>query len=176
MSYPYFAINKTSNTYPIREYPINGQSSNTIIGRLYPNEICGCNTEHSSYVLFLSSSGTLKNGLLDVSVTNLSNIENYPYSREVIDGKTYLIYHMRKTKNVYKGSGERWGSVAAGMYVATDNCEAGESHKDWMKIKYVKSTSGQWVAVTGDGYNHGFVDTGLSTASAGSIIALHGNW
>lgn len=176
MSYPYFAINKTNRTYPIKEYPRNGVATNKIIGKLYPNEVCGCHTEHDAYVMFLSSRGQLEDGLIEDETFYHTDISDLPYSRETINGTTYKIYHMRKTMPVYKSGGGRWGSVAAGMFVATDTCSPGDSHRDWMKVTYVKSTSGNWVRVTGDGVNYGFVDTGLSKASSGSLIALHGNW
>ena len=41
-----------------------------------------------------------------------------------------------------------------------------------MKIIYAKSTKENWVQVD----EYGFVDTGLSKASSGNQIALHGNW
>lgn len=176
MGVPWIAINHTNHTYQIKEYPMNGVVSNKIIGKLYPNELCLCHTEHDAYLTFLSSSGQLKDGLIEDEIFYRKDISELPYSYENINGTTYKIYHMRKSMPVYKAGGGRWGTVAAGMFVATDNCRPGDTHRDWMKVTYVKSTKGNWVKVTGDGVNYGFVDTGFRISSAGSKIALHGNW
>ena len=171
----YFAINTSNKTLTIKDYP----SYTNVIGRLYPREFCLRNDEDNGYVIFLSSSGTLKDGLIYDNDAKFTPISSLPYSREVIPssgGKEYLIYKMRKTMNVYYGDGTAWGKVAAGMFVATDSCANGDDHRDWMKVKYVKRTDGEWIQVHGHGYEHGFVDTGFSTASGYNSIALYGNW
>lgn len=173
MSSIYMGINNTNTTYTIREYPT---TSNNIVGKLYPNELCICNTEHNDVISFRNSSGVVDTGIISDQTFFHAGIDELPYATETINNKTYKIYHMRRTMPVYKAGGDRWGTVAAGMYVATDTCALGSTHTDWMKVTYVKSTSGNWIAVTGDNVNYGFVDTGFSSASAGSKIALHGNW
>ncbi len=175
MSQIYIGINNTKNTYIIREYPI---LSNKIVGRLYPNELCICNTEHNEVVAFRNSSGVITSGIISDQTFYHAGIDQLPYAIENINGKDYKIYRMRRSMPVYKAgqNSDRWGTVAAGMYVATDTCTPGQKHSDWMKVTYVKSTKGQWVRVSGDGVDYGFVDTGFSQASAGSKIALQGNW
>lgn len=182
MSYSYFAINKTNKTYAIRNYPRNNDTSFRIIGKLYPNELCVCNTEDGAYVNFLSSRGQLEDGLLvDGGVSELSYVRDYPYSIENIKDRRgnfirCYVYQMRRSMPVYRTNGTRWGTVAGGMFVASDSCSPGDSHIDWMKVNFVKSTKGNWVQVDENGEKYGFVDTGLSKASAGNQIALHGNW
>lgn len=173
MSEIYIGINNTKTTYTIREYPI---LSNKIVGKLYPNELCICNTEHNEVISFRNSSGVIDCGIISDQPFAHAGIDQLPYAIENIEGKDYKIYRMRRSMPVYKAGGDRWGTVAAGMYVATDTCTPGQSHSDWMKVTYVKSTSGKWVRVTGDNVQYGFVDTGFSQASAGSKIALQGNW
>ncbi len=173
MASPYFGVNVGNTTYRIMDM----DNTSKQIGNLYPREVCGRHQEHDGYALFLSSSGGLKDGLLDPNQNyKVENIKNHPYSREVIDGQEYLIYKMRRTMNVYRADASYWGKVAAGMFVATKSCVAGENHRDWMEINYVKSTAGKWVKVEGAGVQHGFVDTGLSIASGYNSIPLYGNW
>lgn len=176
MSDIYIGINNTKTTYTIREYP---NMTNKIVGKLYPNELCICNLEDNDVIGFRNSKGELDSGKILDQVFVHESIDNLPYSREHINGSenAYLIYHMRKTMNVYRRDGSYWGKVAGGMYIATDSCTPGTEHSDWMKIRYVKSTKGEWVQVKSDDtHKFGFVDTGFSQASAGSKVALHGNW
>lgn len=172
MGLSYFAINSTDKTFSIKDYFDPTQT----IGKLYPKEFCIRNYEDASYLAFLSTDGTIKPGLIYDSDIKYTQISNLPYSREYIEGAEYLIYEMRRTMNVYYANGDKWGSVAAGMYVATDSCTPGDDHPDWMKIKYVKRTDGEWIKVNGNGYEHGFVDTGFKIASGHDSIPLHGNW
>ena len=79
---------------------------------------------------------------------------------------------------VYYSDGRRWGTVAANCYVATDRNLCGSSHPDWAYIKYVQSSSGDWVNVgyTSDGY--GFVDTGIRPIPwpLAWLCMVHGNF
>lgn len=168
----YFAINSTNKTFSILEY----SNPNKIIGKLYPKEFFIGNYEDPCYLAFLSSDGTIKAGLIYDDDYKFTQIRYLPYSKEIVNGSERLIYQMRKTMNVYTPSGDYWGKVAAGMFVATDTCTPGEINEYLMKITDVKSTKGEWVPVKGDGYSHGFVDTGFRTASSHNLIALHGNW
>lgn len=173
-----FMINKSGQTYVVRD-----QITNEIKGRIYDREAFALGQGGDRYqeLIFLDSSGNLKDVWVD-DVANpmpnwfMSPCTLYPYSEEVINGNRYYIYKMRKTMNVYTAAGNYWGRVAAGMYVATTNATIGENHRDWKMINYVKSTSGEWVKVTGDGYNHGFVDTGLGQSSGYGSIAFYGSW
>lgn len=101
---------------------------------------------------------------------------DYSYSTEVINGVSYRIFKMRQTKNVYTADSNYLVAVAAGMYVATNSDKVEQTHSNWKLINYVKSTSGQWVQVSGAGYNHGFVDTGLNSSSLYSGIAFYDSW
>ena len=68
-------------------------------------------------------------------------------------------------------------TVASGMEVACRTDAMGDSHPDWKLINYVKrSSDGQWVAVTGSGYKHGFVDIGLNVGSTPGSISMYGTW
>lgn len=172
MASPYFGVNVGNTTYRIMDM----DNTSKQIGNLYPREVCGRHQEHDGYALFLSSSGGLKDGLLDPNQNyKVENIKSHPYSREVIDGQEYLIYKMRRTMNVYRADASYWGKVAGGMYVATEIPCCGDTHSDWMQVNYVKSTKGNWVKVEGAGYNHGFVDTGFGSASGYNSWAIQAN-
>lgn len=171
-------INKSGQTYVVRD-----EITNEIKGRIYNREVFALGQGGDRYqeLVFLNSSGNLTSVWVD-DIKNpipdgfFSPCTLYPYSEEVIRDERLYIYKMRKTMNVYTAAGNYWGKVATGMYVATANETVGENHKDWKLIHYVKSAKGKWVKVTGDGYNHGFVDTGLSRASGYDSIAFYGSW
>lgn len=173
-----FMINKSGQTYVVRD-----SNNNEIVGRIYDREafLFPDGGDRYQRLIFLNSSGTLTDVWIDDAINPLprgfmTSCTDYPYSIENIEGNNYYIYKMRKTMNVYTAAGNYWGRVAAGMFVATTNDRIGENHKDWKMINYVKSTSGQWVKVSGDGVEHGFVDTGISQASGYSSIAFYGSW
>lgn len=177
-----FMINKSGQTYVVHD-----RDTNEIKGRIYDREAFALGQGGDRYqeLIFLDSSGNLKSVWIDDFINPpLDGFYGvctvYPYSKEVITDESgsreYYIFKMRKTMNVYTAAGNYWGKVAAGMFVATQSEAVGENHKDWKLINYVKSTSGQWVKVTGDGYNHGFVDTGLSQASGYGSIPFYGSW
>ena len=64
-----------------------------------------------------------------------------------------------------------------GMRVACRSNATGENHPDWKLINFVeRSTDGEWIPVTGDGYQHGFVDIGLNQGSTPSSISMYGSW
>lgn len=173
----WFLINK-GGTYPIYDVKQNYKK----VGTLYDREafILHGGDEYEG-ISFLGSDGTIKTATIDpyrypMPGSTYHYCTDYPYSTENINGTTYKVFKMRRTMNVYKGSGAKWGTVAAGMYVATNSPDVGENHPTWKLINYVKSTNGNWVKVEGDGYGHGFVDTGLSIASGYASIPFYGSW
>lgn len=176
----WFCINKSGSNYPIYDYNVTTQKF-TRVGTLYNREaFVFLGGDNFDYIKFLASDGTLKTACIDPVKYPVpyAFCTDYPYSREVINGTEYCIFKMRQSKNIYDAAGNYWGKVAAGMYVATNSDAVGgsENNKHLKLINYVKSTSGQWVAVTGAGMNHGFVDSGLKSASGYSSIAFYGSW
>lgn len=171
---PHFAINKTGHPIPIYDVDKGGAKVGTINDREAFIYLGG---ESCQLIDFLSPSGFIRANLgIDGEDIICDYCTSYPYGEEVIDGVTYGIYKMRKSKNIYKADGSYWGKVAAGMFVATNSSKVGETHTTWKLINYVKNTSGQWIKVTGAGYNHGFVDTGLDTSSGYGTVAFYGSW
>lgn len=174
----WFCINKSGSNYPIYNYDVVTQKF-TRVGTLYNREaFIFLGGDNFDFIKYLASDGTLKTACIDPVKypVPLSFCTDYPYSTETINGTSYKIFKMRKTKNIYKADGSYWGQVAAGMYVATNSNAVGDSHSDWKLIDYVKSTSGEWVPVTGAGYNYGFVDTGIGSSSGYGSIAFYGSW
>lgn len=157
---------------------IRNRRTGQSVGTLYDREAClYYYDDGDGSIGYLASDGSFKTYVeADMNLLNLKECIDYPYSIEKINGREYYIFKMRKTTSVYKGDGSYWGTVAAGMYVATTNAEMGESHKTWKEINYVKSTSGNWVKVEGAGYSHGFVPTGIENASGYSSINFYGSW
>lgn len=171
-----FCINNSGKTYSI--YDI--EKNNAKVGELYNREsfiLLGSEGDQSA-IKFLGPNGVFTSAIIDTWTHPLTYCycTDKPYSRESIKGKVYYIFKMRSSKPVYKPDATRWGTVAAGMYVATLNSDVGDNHNDWKEINFVKSTSGTWVEVRGTGYTHGYVDTGISKASAYNKIPFYGSW
>lgn len=133
-------------------------------------------------ICFLNSKGVFDKATIDIPHQDelfraCKSCIDYPYGTETIDGTTYKTFLMRQRKNIYTAAGNYWGAVAANMLVATNSYKMGEEHPDWKLINYVKrSTDGKWIKVEGDGYSHGFVDSGLSHSSTYNTIPFYGSW
>ena len=173
-----FSINKTNKTMDVYE---RKNEVTTHIGRIFPNEIFSqCEGENYHAVQFLSSAGQILTGEgYDEDLLNAWDvISKYPYYGESSPNSydAPYVFKMRSTKNIYRADGSLWGSVAGGMYVATDHCIAGETKPYLMKIIYVKSTSGNWIKVDQANNGYGFVDTGFRTASGANNFGLIGSF
>lgn len=175
----YLCVNKSGQAYSV----FNSDTGKRV-GTIYDREVFVLTGMEGSQaaICILSSSGSLLHVPVDFAkqpypIGMLNSIQAYPYGTEVINGTTYKTFKMRQRKNIYTGAGNYWGAVAANMLVATNDNIMGDTHVDWKKINYVKrSTDGAWIKVEGDGYSHGFVDTGLSSASTYSTIPFYGSW
>lgn len=175
----FFCINKSGQAYEVHDMDQNDK----VVGKINNREAFVVAQDESDLISikFLHSNGEFKETFIHLGRYPMPDgmitlCELYPYCEEYIDGSLYQIYKMRKTKNVYTAAANYWGQVAAGMYVASNNSKVGETHGNWKMINYVKSTRGDWVRVTGDGVQYGFVDTGLATASGYSVIPFYGSW
>ena len=172
----WFCINTSGKSYPIYD----SFNNNARVGTLYNREsfiYYGGEGDYMS-IVFLGPDGNLKTAVIDTYRYPLeySWCTDKSFGTATINGKKYYTFKMRSSKPVYKADASRWGTVAAGCLVATTNDDVGSTHNDWKEINYVQNTSGQWVQVTGAGYTHGFVDTGLSSASGYNSIAFYGSW
>lgn len=104
------------------------------------------NGSNRLYIYFLDGSGNFTKGVIKEDADyNLSFYTEYPIKKEYIERNQYMLFKMRKSMPVYYSDGRRWGTVAANCYVATDRNLCGSSHPDWAYIKYVQSSSGDWV-------------------------------
>lgn len=180
-----FCINKSGKTCPVYDAFDNnkykgeiynreafilwgGEGDKFSIGFLGPNGYTGAT---------LNLYESVENDILNPLFSGHATCIDYPYGTANIDGKNYYTFIMRKAEPIYHGDGTKWGSVAQNMLVATNNANIGSTHETWKEINYVmRSTDRQWIKVDGHGYNHGFVDTGLSTASGYSKIPFYGSW
>lgn len=184
----FFCINKSGVTIPVySSYIWDDQSVFKQIGVIYDREACSVEFAEAGYGIYFSDpSGKLTLGYhpltnRDGTMADLhlyfDSCLDHPYEKEEIKGITYWTFKFRRSEEVYTAAGTRWGTVAAGMRVATRSQICGENHPDWLQIKYVeRSTDGEWIPVTGDGYSHGFVDTGLNVSSFPSSISMYGTW
>lgn len=169
-------INKHGSNIPV--YDINNDSRQ--IDYLNNREafvMYSTNGSNRLYIYFLDGSGNFTKGVIKEDADyNLSFYTEYPIKKEYIERNQYMLFKMRKSMPVYYSDGRRWGTVAANCYVATDRNLCASSHPDWAYIKYVQSSSGDWVKAgyASDGY--GFVDTGIRTNSLASGMALYGTW
>lgn len=174
----WFMINKSGQSYPV--YDIEKGRVGTIYNREAFNYVGG--EGDWNYIAFLGPNGSIVDATVSWGQHPFPNdfftpCTDYPYGSDIIDGTTYKTFKMRQRKNIYTGAGNYWGAVAANMLVATNDYDSGMNHIDWKKINYVKrSTDGKWIKVEGDGYLHGFVDTGLSHASTYNTIPFYGSW
>ena len=172
-------INKSGIVYPMYEVQENFKKYGDIVNR---EAYVYIGHEGALYALaFLTPSGVFRN--TTVSCTSypfpngfMASCLNYPYGRATINGTTYYTFIMRQAKSVYKADGSYWGSVASGRRVATTNNIMGDSHYDWKQINYVENTNGQWIQVSGNGSDYGYVDTGIASASGYGGIAMYGSW
>ncbi len=184
-------VNKNSFQIPV----YNDEFNPTIqIGRIYPREVfilySGQEPPLRS-VAIRNSAGNLVWGAIRDTVNgvsiwpNIKRIDEYPYQENVwmpnFGGYTDTLY-ARSTRTIYTHTGRQWGAVAAGRRVGIsmmDQSLCGDNHPDWLLIRYVESSSGQWVKVSGDGEDYGFVNMGLAGSGGGSgypYIPLYGSW
>lgn len=172
-----FVINKSGKNLPV--YDI---TENKKIGEIYNREsfILYGGEGSSVSIKFLNPQGAFATAIIDIDselFKTATVCTDYPYGTANIDGKEYKTFIMRQSKTIYHGDGSRWGTVAQNMLVATNNPDVGGSHPDWKEISYVmQSPNRNWVKVDGKGYNHGYVDTGISKASGYSKIPFYGSW
>jgi hypothetical protein len=161
------------------------------IGSIYKREVFSFQYgEAGSTIVFRNSSGRVTTGFLPILDKNgndffdretekkmFTSCTALPYDTVTINGASYVTFKFRRSEEVYTAAGTRWGTVAAGMRVACRSDATGESHPDWKLINFVeRSTDGEWIPVTGDGYQHGFVDIGLNQGSTPSSISMYGSW
>lgn len=178
----YMVINMSGKNLAIYQgwpYPDKGSQIGTIYNR---EAFCYSDTEDGCEVYFRNSSGRLVRGYYYGYADNagqkaLTPCIDYPTGTVRIGGTSYYTFTFRRSEEVYTAAGNRWGTVASGMRVACRTDATGESHPDWKLINYVeRSTDGEWVKVTGDGYEHGFVDIGLNVGATPTTISMYGTW
>lgn len=180
----YMYINKSNIALPVFggwPWPQRGAQ----IGSIQNREVfCAGLTEDGYDIDFRNSSGQVVQGFYyerdnngNILTTSIAECIDYPYGTVQIKGVTYYTFMFRRAEEVYTGLGNRWGTVAAGMRVACRSSMTGSTHYDWKAINYVeRSTDGEWIPVSGDGFNYGYVDIGLNQGSTPSTISMYGTW
>ena len=93
-------------------------------------------------ICFLDPNGNFKT--VNVSsnaayITNNKSCCDYPYGTATINGTKYYTFKMRSQKTIYYSDGvSKWGSVAAGMLVATRNTKVNPDSPHLKEISYVQ--------------------------------------
>lgn len=174
-----FCINKTGKTCNVVD-----RNTGKTVGALNNREafIYYGSEGEISCICFLDPNGNFKT--VDVSsnaayITNNKSCCDYPYGTTTIDGEKYYTFKMRSQKTVYYSDGvSKWGSVAAGMLVATKNTKVNPDSPHLKEISYVqRSSDKKWIAVGASGKDTiGYVDTGIRSASGYSSIPFYGSW
>lgn len=154
--------------------PVYYGASGSKIGDIEPREVYIHDGAEGSEagVHFLSPSGFTGGIVRNFYGTPLTN---YPYGYVTINGTQYKTFKMRNTANLYDMNGNVVGSVAAGKRVAFRTYEniTGSTMNYLFAIVYAekRAADNTWDRV--DDYNsHGFVDTGLRSASGVNTINL----
>lgn len=174
-----FCINTSGRTYPVYDTSNGGSVK---VGDLYNREAFVIYGGEGCYlcIKFLDPNGNFRTAVIDTYTHPLeySSCLDKPYSETRINNssKIYSTFLMRRSMPIYNPNGTRWGTVAAGCLVATLTPTVGENHNDWKEISYVQNSSGNWVKVTDGTYSHGFVDTGIASASGHTTIPFYGSW
>ncbi|WDF02760.1 hypothetical protein [Shouchella hunanensis] len=166
-----------------RQVPVYRAFSTTRIGTIFPNELfsySGYDGRYSHF-FFRNASGQWVSGANENVPRNfLSNAYSAGFRRSTVTlgGTLYNVFDVRRTANVYRVDGSRWGSVAAGQKIATTGSPPSGNSLTWTtRVNYVRSTSGSWVRVSsGTNTHYGFVDTGIRSGSMPSSIGIYGNW
>lgn len=183
----WFCINKSGKSVPI----YSDEEKTKKIGTLYNREAFGYFKNWGGdnvicLIKFRNSSGSLVEGfLVDPPTGTTTPCSNYPYGTDTIEGKKYITFKVRQTRNVYTIGADRddnniakykWGSVASGRRVACLTALSGDLKPEFKGINYVENSAGKWIKVEGGGGTYGLLDAGLSVASGYSSIPFYGSW
>lgn len=174
-----FCINKSGKKYNVYD----DTDSKNRIGSIGVNEAFGWFRDWGgdyvfNRIIFNDGYGNLKWGFLnEVSMYALTGCDEYPYGTVTIDGYKYITFKFRRTEEVRYADGTYWGTVYKGARIACKSSFAQLSEPYWKGVNYVeKPSTGEWVKVTGKGYDYGFVNTGLKTGAMPNTISMYGSW
>lgn len=191
-----FCVNKSGRSVPIWDRPgWPRYEGSKRIGTIYNREAFGADYNWGGdgvyiRIVFRNSSGQVTYGwfvnedeygnriLSDNDFANFfKGCAYYPYGTVKINGTVYKTFKFRRSEPVYTANLNNWGAVASGMRVACFTSLSGSSFANLKAINYVeRSYDGAWIQVTGDGYNYGFVNTGLEDGSSPTTISMYGTW
>ncbi|MBL4936941.1 hypothetical protein JK636_14400 [Clostridium sp. YIM B02515] len=96
---------------------------------------------------------------------------NHPSQRYTVNGYDSLIYDVVRTTNIYDGNANLITSLPSGSVVAckaSEGCQSGATHKDWLKVHAYSKSGGAFV------FGTAYVDTGIDQYSTSPSI--RGNW
>lgn len=180
------AINKTGTSHSVVDINFNATG-----GKIVANEVYAVSGTHPSNpfqyqsILYRNSSGGKSSGYLFVDgfpallsdFNPVSTNSFYDYSTGGYS--TFGIWNVRRATNVYGPDGVSVHAVvnAGGQVAGTVSVQTGQSHPDWMLIKYFKQSGGSWVPMytqTGGATPNGFAPIGLEYGSTLSTLSIYG--
>lgn len=169
-------VNRTSDK--IKVY--NSTALSTQIGTIYPNEVFTWveewnGTAGSGFPLqricFRDSNGNVqKNGWISYEQTDKcleTNLTKLAKFQKVINGTTYYGFKMRRTEELYDGSGNKLSTSAyINRHILCKSSTSGQSHTDWLAVYYIESGVGTNVYnKIMSGNSAAFVDMGYDKGS-----------
>lgn len=180
-----FCINESGTTVQLYEHDwVESGKTNAKKGKIYPNEcFTFASTENGAVVTYLSSTGSVVSHyiplsqLLTIPQSFTTCWEKYGFNKHTVDGTTYKTFKLRRSEELYNSSGNKITTLSAGTKVISD-CESGDSHTDWIKIKWLEDANGNRKDLKFDGntYSYAYLDSGLNISSSKSVISVYGNW
>lgn len=165
-------VNRTGKQISVYESVAYGAPQ---IGTLYPDEVFSVanilNEEMGGYsIRFRGSDGKVKTGVIysganDENVSAALNIQNFAQFTKTINGTKYYGFTMRRKEEVYNGSAVYLRLIGPNMKVLCDSSKCGQTHPEWMRIKYVETNvgTGQFVEVKSGTYV--YMDLGYTEGS-----------
>ena len=161
---------KTVNVY-------NTTSLDSIIGKIYPNEMftwveedrAGAAVGYGKQrIMFRNSQGEATHGWLNVSQSDAclaTNLCELPKFTETINGKTYYGFELRRLEHIYDGNANYLGFVEPGATILCDSSACGATHHDWLNIDFVEEEKGTGRHVAANPNGQCFIDLGYNFGS-----------
>lgn len=91
------------------------------------------------------------------------------------------IWNVRRSTNIYGPDGQTVHAVisAGGQVAGPREVQTGNSHADWLLVKYFKQPNGSWTSMyskTNGATSNGFAPIGLEYGSTKSTLSIYGGW
>ncbi|ULO04780.1 hypothetical protein H1230_16615 [Paenibacillus sp. 19GGS1-52] len=180
------AINKTGTSHNVEDYNFNLTG-----GKILANEVFAITGTHPGNpyqyqaIRYRNSSGALATGYLFIDgfpalISNFSPVSTSSFYDYSTGGySTFGIWNVRRSTNVYGPDGVSIHAVvnSGGQVAGPLDAQTGQSHPDWLLVKYFKQSGGSWIPMyqqTGGATPNGFAPIGLEYGSTMSTLSIYG--